>query len=63
MYDEAEDILINTREAAEILGCTQRWVRYLIKAGELPAQKIGGYNWVLRLEDVEEMKGEVDDEQ
>jgi excisionase family DNA binding protein len=38
--------LVSAKEAARILGVTDRRVRAIIKSGHLPARKIGG-GWVI----------------
>ena len=44
--------VIDTREAALRLGCSARWVRYLIAERRLRAQRISGV-WVIEVESVE----------
>ena len=46
--------LITTKEAAEKLGVNVQRVRQLIKAGRLPAQKVGR-DWVIRPRDLEKV--------
>lgn len=45
------DDLITTEQAAEILSITRRRVQALIKAGRLPAQRLG-YAWLIKREDL-----------
>jgi excisionase family DNA binding protein len=44
--------LVNTSEAADILGVSRKMVQSLIKRGRLPAEKIGR-DWMIKREDVE----------
>lgn len=43
---------LTTKEAATIIGVSQKMVQSLIRRGRLPAQKIGR-DWMIRREDVE----------
>jgi hypothetical protein len=45
--------VIDTRDAALRLGCSARWVRYLIAEGRLRAQRISGV-WVIDEASVEQ---------
>lgn len=47
--------LLSTSEVAAILGITRRRVLALIKAGRLPAQRIGD-SWIIRRQDLELVK-------
>lgn len=38
-------VLLNTTQAAQLLGVCQRQVQRMCGAGELPAQRIGRTNW------------------
>jgi len=42
-------------QAAEELGCSGRWVRHLLKIGELKGHKVGR-NWIITRDDLEEYK-------
>ena len=47
--------LITTKEAAKELGVTMRRVQALIKAGKLPAQKMGR-DWIIRMADLDKVR-------
>ena len=47
--------LITTKEAAKELGVTMRRVQALIKAGRLPAQKMGRY-CIIRMADLDKVR-------
>jgi excisionase family DNA binding protein len=47
--------LITTKEAAKELGVTMRRVQALIKAGRLPAQKMGR-DWIIRMVDLDKVR-------
>jgi len=56
--DESGTIVyVSTTYAAEVLGCTPRWVRELARAGTLRSRMVGGRRQVA-LEDVEQRRGE-----
>lgn len=46
-------VLVNVKQAAEIIGCTTGRVRQLLLAGELPGQKITDTSWAMEKDDVE----------
>ena len=47
---------INTKQAAEILGVNDSRVRQFILAGRLPAQKIGGRDWIIKVSDLKKVQ-------
>ena len=47
--------LITSKEASEELGVSVRRVLALIKAGRLPAQKLGR-DWIIKLDDLDKVR-------
>ena len=47
---------INTAEAAQILGVSQRWIRDLLEAGELEGRKLGLRFWYVKRSSVEDYR-------
>ena len=43
----------STKEAANMLGMSDSWVRGQIRAGHLPAKRIGQKKWRIRVSDLE----------
>jgi predicted site-specific integrase-resolvase len=57
--DGAEFVRLD--RAAGILGINQRTVRYHISTGALPAYKLGYKIWIVRLDDVYQLKRRLED--
>jgi excisionase family DNA binding protein len=50
---------ITTNEAVDLMGCTEGWVRKLLRAGKIQGKKIGERCWLVPLAEVEEARKEL----
>lgn len=46
-------------ETVQLMGCTEGWVRKLLRAGKIPGKKIGGKCWMIPQHAAIEAKGEL----
>lgn len=52
MPESKQATRLSLSQAAKYLGLPRRHVLYRIRTGDLPAQKIGDWNWTLKMSDL-----------
>jgi excisionase family DNA binding protein len=53
------DELITAKQAAEILGVSDRWIRYMLEKGEISGQRLSG-QWAISRQSVLDYKARKD---